>query len=134
MFILSKYIYQLGFVSGISMAPTLNDKEIILIKKFKINVNRNDIVLIKKNNKTIIKRVIGTPGDELKIIDGYLFVNNKKYENDIFNYSGNLENAIELSKNEYFVLGDNRNNSIDSRYDEIGIIKKNEIKGIIRRR
>lgn len=111
------------------MYPTLSDKDLILIKKYKISVNRNDIVVIKKNDKIIIKRVLGVPGDKLLIKEGYLYINNKKYDNAFIEYSGLLKKELILGIDEYFVLGDNKNQSIDSRYEEIGIIYKNEFIG-----
>ena len=128
--IISKYLLQICVVRGISMQPTLYDKTLILIKKYKFQIHSGNIAVIKKNNKIIIKRVLGIPGDKLQIKGGYLYVNGKKYDNYYIVYSGILENEIELNYNEYFVLGDNRNQSIDSRYEEIGIIYKNEFIGI----
>ena len=133
-FTFSKYFYQLGFVNGISMEPTLKNRQLIIIKNTNANIKKNDIVIIKKKNKTIIKRIIGMPGDKLEIKDTYLYVNNSKYDNNKIIDSGNLKNTIKLNEDEYFVLGDNRDNSIDSRYDEIGLIKKDEIKGIVLRK
>ncbi len=133
-FTFSKYFYQLGFVNGISMEPTLKNRQLIIIKNTNANIKKNDIVIIKKKNKTIIKRIIGMPGDKLEIKDTYLYVNNSKYDNNKIIDSGNLKNTIKLNEDEYFVLGDNRDSSIDSRYDEIGLIKKDEIKGIVLRK
>lgn len=112
------------------MQPTLHNRTLILIKKHKFQIHSGNIAVIKKNNKIIIKRVVGIPGDKLQIKEGYLYVNGKKYDNYYIVYSGILENEIELNHNEYFVLGDNKNQSIDSRYEEIGIIYKNEFIGI----
>ena len=133
-FTFSKYFYQLGFVNGISMEPTLKNRQLIIIKNTNANIKKNDIVIIKKKNKTIIKRIIGMPGDKLEIKDTYLYVNNSKYDNNKIIDSGNLKNTIKLNEDKYFVLGDNRDSSIDSRYDEIGLIKKDEIKGIVLRK
>ena len=133
-FTFSKYFYQLGFVNGISMEPTLKNRQLIIIKNTNANIKKNDIVIIKKKNKTIIKRIIGMPGDKLEIKDTYLYVNNSKYDNNRIIDSGNLKNTIKLNEDEYFILGDNRDSSIDSRYDEIGLIKKDEIKGIVLRK
>lgn len=130
-FLVSKYIFSLCVVHGNSMSPTLKDKQIVFEIKIVNKINYNDIVVIKKGNLKIIKRVVGKPKDKLIIKDNYLYVNDKKY-NDIFiNDAGNLRNLLILNDNEYFVLGDNINNSIDSRDNKIGVIKINEIKGKI---
>lgn len=133
-FIFSKYFYQLGFVNGISMEPSLKDKQLIIIKKNNINAKKKDIVLIKRKNRTIIKRLVGVPGDKLEVKGEYLYVNNKKYDNNRIVDSGNLKDTIKLGEKDYYVLGDNRSNSIDSRYDEIGLISNDEIKGIVLRK
>lgn len=111
------------------MLPTLKNRDGILIKKFNLNIKNNDIAVIKKNNKILIKRVIGIPGDRIIIKDGIVFINDLEFDNRITNYSGNAEVEITLLENQYYVLGDNREHSIDSRDEEIGIIKKNEILG-----
>lgn len=123
----SHFLYQICFVHGPSMEPTLHDKEIILIKKFHLNLDYSDIIVIKKQNKLIIKRIIGMPGDTVKI-DEYPFVNGKKLGKFHMENNGEITN-VTLKKGEYFVLGDNCDESIDSRFEEIGIIKEREIIG-----
>lgn len=110
------------------MLPTLKSGEIVCIQKFNINLEHNDIIVIRKNGKIIIKRLIGVPNDTIKI-DNYVYVNGEKNDNLYIKNCGNINDEIYLKENEYFVLGDNRQNSIDSRFDEIGIIYKNEIIG-----
>lgn len=128
--IISKYLIQICIVRGNSMYPTLSNKNLILIKKHNFTIHKTDIAVIRKENKIIIKRIVGLPGDKLQIKDGYLYLNEKKYDDYYMEYSGILEKEITLGIDEYFVLGDNRNQSIDSRYEEIGIIYKNEFVGI----
>lgn len=122
------YFYQICFVNGVSMYPTLKDKQIVLIKKYNFKLSNNDIIVIKKNKRIIIKRLIGLPNDTIKI-DQYVYVNGNKNDNIVTNQKGSIENEISLKPGEYFVLGDNRDNSIDSRFDEIGIIHEDEIIG-----
>ena len=110
------------------MSPTLKNKQIVFIKKYNLDFNYNDIVVIKKNNKIIIKRLVGLPNDGI-LIDEYLYVNGKRFDEIITEDKGNITDEILLSDNEYFVLGDNRDQSIDSRFDEVGIIKKENIIG-----
>ena len=112
------------------MFPTLKNGNIVFIKKYNLDLKHNDIVVIRKNNKTIIKRLVGLPNDKIEIND-YLYINGEKKDNLYIEDRGNISNAIFLKDNEYFVLGDNRQNSIDSRFDEIGIISRDEIIGKI---
>ena len=112
------------------MFPTLKNGNIVFIKKYNLDLKHNDIVIIKKDNKTIIKRLVGLPNDKIEIND-YLYINGEKNDNLYIEDKGNISNEICLKNNEYFVLGDNRQNSIDSRFDEIGIITKDEIIGKI---
>ena len=113
------------------MKPTLNDKSLVIETKIVKRITNGDIVVIKRNNIKIIKRVIGIPGDKVVIKDNYVFVNDIKYGDFITTFAGILDKEIILGDDEYIVLGDNRKESIDSRYEEIGIIKKDEIIGKI---
>lgn len=128
MFFINTYFFQICFVQGESMYPTLKEGNIVFIKKFDLKIDYNDIVVIKKKDKIIIKRIVGLPGDFVKI-DNYLYINNEKKEKYHIENAGDMEVEILLDYDEYFVLGDNIENSIDSRFNEIGIIKKEEIIG-----
>lgn len=130
MLIISIFFYQVCVIHGISMEPTLKNGNIALIKKYNLNLNYNDIVVVKKSNKTIIKRLVAFPGDTI-IIDNYLYVNGKKNDDFYTENKGTITNEITLSPDEYFVIGDNRQNSIDSRFEEIGMISNKEIIGKI---
>lgn len=130
-FIISNFFITFCIIHGESMYPTYKDKQIGLEKKFLNNYTRGDIVVIKKNELKIIKRIVAIPNDTIIIKNNYVYVNDVKIDNLITEYSGIANIEITLGKDEYFALGDNRNNSIDSRYEEIGIINKNEIKGKI---
>ena len=112
------------------MLPTLKDGNIVCMQKYNLNLKNNDIVVIRKNGIMMIKRVIGLPNDTIKI-DKYIYVNGNKNDDLYIQDSGQADNEITLKENEYFVLGDNRQNSIDSRFEEVGIIHKDEIIGKI---
>ena len=128
--VVSIFFYQICIIHGDSMIPTLKDKQIAIIKKFDLNLKYNDIIVAKKNGKIIIKRLVGLPKDSVEIKD-YLYINGEKFD-DYYTPRGEIKNKkIILSNDEYFVLGDNREHSIDSRFSEIGIIKKEEIIGKI---
>ena len=127
-------------VIGISMKPTLENGEKIMVNRFVYMVSspkQNDVIVFVPNGSInshfYVKRVVGTPGDTIQIIDGHLYINDELYDYeekyDEMAHAGIAENKITLKKGEYFVLGDNRNNSEDSRSANIGIINKKNIIG-----
>ena len=123
-------------VVGSSMKPNLIDGELMLLNKITYRFNdikRFDIVVVNHNDEPIIKRIIGLPGEKVKYQDGKLYINDKIIEEN-FKTNGETENynVIEsgyttIPKDMYFVVGDNRINSADSRI--IGLIDKNLILG-----
>ena len=115
-------------VDGDSMYNTLNDNDIVLLSKLS-SIGRFDIIVLKENdnNATIIKRVIGMPGDKVKIRNNKIYINNKIIEDEYAYGETSDYDEITLGDDEYFVLGDNRLISKDSRY--FGAIKKSDIKG-----
>ena len=124
-------------VEGPSMNTTLANGEILLLNKIayiRHDIKRFDIVVIKSNNKLIIKRVIGLPGETIKYQDNVLYVNNKKLD-DPYPSTATDDFSIEdighikVPGDTYFVMGDNRSDSLDSRYPSVGVIKKNQILG-----
>lgn len=123
------------FVVGDSMVPTLKDKQILLLDKFKYRFNdidRFDIVVIKVGKKEIIKRVIGLPGEYVSYKDNKLYINDSVVESD-YNFDtidftmSEITNLSKIPDDKYFVLGDNRLVSSDSRI--IGLIDKDDILG-----
>ena len=134
MFILFKhYIMSPIRVDGDSMNPTLKNGDIMLLNEIgKKSIDRFDIVVIDTEEDVIVKRVIGLPGDRIKYVDNKLYVNDKEvdepFEHDVTHNFELLELGTDnVPINEYFVLGDNRNNSKDSRI--IGFIKDYQIRG-----
>ena len=127
-------------VVGVSMEPTLYNSEEILINRFTYfltNPNHNDVVVFlpngNENSHYYVKRVIGVPGDTVLIKDGIIYVNDAIYEDsliyDKIENGGIASIGVSLGEDEYFVIGDNRNNSEDSRSSNIGVVKKDYIIG-----
>jgi len=127
-------------VVGQAMMEQLHSGDQVLIDKiiYKImDPKAGDVVIFLPNGNEkshfYIRRIVGGPGDTIQIKNGTLYVNGKAYiektEVAAMEEAGIAETEIELGEDEYFVLGDNRNNSEDSRYANIGNIKKEYIIG-----
>lgn len=125
-------------VSGNSMSSTFKDGDVLLVEKFDKSISRYDVVIIKTEQQglksSVIKRVIGLPNETIQIVDGYVYINGEKFEDDYIvtdrmEYAGIAENEIVLGPDEYFVLGDNRNASEDSRNEWLGVIDSSQITG-----
>ena len=122
-------------VDGDSMNPTLENGDIMLLNEIGYRTNgvkRFDIVVIDTEDDVIIKRVIGLPGDSIKYMDNKLYVNGVEVEEDFeheITHNFELEEigSEKVPMDCYFVLGDNRTNSKDSRF--IGFIKSSQIRG-----
>ena len=109
------------------MYPTLKDKQVVRISKIK-EINRFDIVIAKKtDNYLIVKRVIGLPDEKVEYKDNHLYINEKPITEDFIDlYLTKTEDfTYKLEDNEYFLLGDNREYSTDSR--ELGAFKKEKL-------
>lgn len=143
-FLISHFVLNATIVVGDSMNPTLENNDRLISLKFPLyfsNPKKGDIVIFDapdEMNKEYIKRVIGTAGDTIEIIDGYVYVNGIMLtESYILEDTPTLtynETSWTLNEGEFFVMGDNRlpNKSLDSRY--FGPINKNTIQGIAKLR
>lgn len=125
---------------GDSMSQTLQNGDSLLINKFVYKIskpNRFDVIAYRSGSSEYgyinIKRVIGVPGDRIKIVDGDVYIGGEKLIENInvekMTTAGLAEEEIVLDENEYFVLGDNRNNSEDSRFASVGMVVKDDIVG-----
>ena len=118
-------------VDGESMVPTLDGGEIMILKKYDTSYERFDIVVVNKSvqGDNLIKRVIGLPGEDIKYEDGKLYINDRVIA-DTYAFGETYDfKSIHLGEDEYFLMGDNREISLDSR--SIGVIKKQEIEGTV---
>ena len=136
------FVGQRTKVDGHSMEPTLSDGDNLIVDKLSYRFHdpeRFDIIVFPfqyQANTYYIKRIIGLPGETVQIMDdGSIYINGEKLEE---NYGmevikpetiGRAAEPIELGDDEYFVMGDNRNNSSDSRTDMVGNIKRENIIG-----
>ena len=127
---IKKFVFTNVMVHGVSMYDTLHDKDIMvldIIGPKLTGYKRFDIVVVKTNNTKIIKRIIGLPGETVEYKDNQLYINGKKVKDKYgTNETEDIE-KVKLGKNEYYVLGDNRQDSADSRI--IGPVKKSKIMG-----
>ncbi len=128
--IVRTYFYTPIIVSGPSMNPTLDGGEIMILSK-RAKIDRFDIVVVDIGTEVIIKRVIALPGENIKCSDNKIYVNyhlqEESYSQGLTCPSDSSEFEVSLADDEYFVMGDNRGNSTDSR--SIGPVKKDQIKG-----
>ena len=127
-------------VSGESMYPTLNDRDYLILNRMAYkfgDIDRGDIIVFKSdlrqdNGKTkdLIKRVIAIPGDHLIIKDSKVYINgevqNEPYIHNEYT-SGDID--VVIPQNEVFVMGDNRENSRDSRSSDVGLVNEDDIIG-----
>lgn len=125
---------------GVSMEPALYNGQEVLVNRLKFRLfspKRGDIIVFlpngNQNSHYYLKRVVGLPGERIQIIGGYVYINGEPLEEDE-SYDkiadpGIAVNEILLGSDEYFVLGDNRNNSEDSRSGNIGAVKRDTITG-----
>ncbi|NLK74005.1 MAG: signal peptidase I [Clostridiales bacterium] len=125
---------------GTSMENGLQDQDAIIIDKFTYHFNepkRFDVIVFKQSGREHsyynVKRVIGLPGERIQIKEDGIYINGELIEDIVdaepmVNY-GLAKEELLLEENEYFVLGDNRNNSEDSRFASIGNVRREEIVG-----
>lgn len=127
-------------VIGPSMSPTLESGEKVLVNRFVYKLfdpKRDDLIVFQPNGNEkshyYVKRVIALPGDTVQIKEGEIYVNGELFQETVsveaIENAMMAENEILVGEDEYFVLGDNRNNSEDSRYASIGNVKKEHITG-----
>lgn len=133
------FVGQRTEVSGSSMETTLSDKDQLIVDKMTYRFRdpkRYDIVVFPyqyQDNTYNIKRIIGLPGETVQILSGMVYIDGMRldehYGNEMMENPGIAEEPLTLDENEYFVLGDNRNNSSDSRASDVGLIHRKDLIG-----
>lgn len=144
--VVTNYVAHQTWVEGDSMEPTLADGDSIIIQRLSYyfsNPKRYDVVVFpvltmnqdgEADNTYYVKRVIGLPGETVQIKNGKVYINGKGLSDDKYCLSeildsGNAGQPTTLKEDEYFVLGDNRNMSTDSRSDFVGMVHREDIVG-----
>ena len=136
--LLSRYVVERVRVHNHSMEHTLEEGDSVLIDKISYRFHdpeRFDIIVFrqKSSGEELIKRVIGLPSETVQIVDGKFIIDGEEIEDvsgpDAPEYAGIASVPVKLSVGEYFVVGDNRKESIDSRYEEVGIVTSTRITG-----
>lgn len=138
-FFIITFIGQRTYVSGSSMENTLHHGDNLIVDKLTYRFykpKRYDIIVFpfRYQEKTYyIKRIIGLPGETIQIQDGVIWIDGEvlqeSYGREVMKNAGLAADMITLGEDEYFVLGDNRNDSTDSRDPSVGVIHKDEIIG-----
>lgn len=145
------FTYFLGIIkmSGDSMSPTYYNKETLIVDKITVNLNKvdiDDVIIFNKNDNKYVARVIAKQGDKVTIDENNnIYINNVLYrfqnkedenffdekEDEVIESIPNIKTEYNLGVNEFFVYNDNEDIILDSRLDNIGIITKNEIYGVV---
>lgn len=138
-YLIITYVGQRTKVSGQSMETTLHDGDNLIVDKISYRFRdpeRYEIIVFPyqhKENTFYIKRIIGLPGETVQVKDGYVFINGEQleehYGNELMELPGIAEQPLTLGADEYFVLGDNRNHSSDSRDPSVGILHREDLLG-----
>ena len=134
--LLRLFVFELATVDGQSMEPTLHSYQALFVEKvsrYSGNIERGQILIVNYPNEdgVFVKRVVGLPGDEVEVKGGYLYVNGERRDENYINCgNGGMDYEMEkqtVPKDHYFVMGDNRNDSMDSHI--VGPISKDMIIG-----
>ena len=133
------FVFRIVGVVGDSMNPTLESGEWLAIKAINTTINKGDIVIVTQPNdinEPLVKRVIAVGGDTIDIDfnRGEVKVNNEildePYIKDLTHKQGDFNGPITIPEGYIFVMGDNRNDSLDSRFDSVGLIDERYVLGV----
>ena len=138
-FFIITFVGQRTYVSGSSMENTLSHGDNLIVDKITYRFSdpkRYDIIVFPfrhEENVYYIKRIIGLPGETVQVIDGYVYIDGEQldehYGNELMENPGIAAEPLMLEEDQYFVLGDNRNHSSDSRDPSVGVIRRENLLG-----
>ncbi|HAH19071.1 signal peptidase I [Eubacterium uniforme] len=134
--LISSFLLPVLRVTGTSMTPTLTNGTVVVCKRT-TSLKRGDIVAFYYNNKVLLKRVIGLPGDYIEVrTDGTVLVNNEAIDEPYIDGPSYGENDLtypyQVPEDRYFVMGDHRSTSVDSRSKTIGCVSEEEVLGKVK--
>lgn len=139
-FVVPQYVVQRTIVDGHSMEDTLQDHDNLLVEKLSYRFDdpkRFDVIVFypygKEQKEYYVKRIIGLPGETVQIIGTDIYIDGQVIKEDYgkmpIEDAGIAEESLKLANDEYFVMGDNRRVSLDSRYEQVGPVKRELIAG-----
>lgn len=138
-FLIITFVGQRTYVSGSSMENTLSHGDNLIVDKITYRFSdpkRYDIIVFPfryQEDVYYIKRIIGLPGETVQVIDGYVYIDGEQldehYGNELMENPGIAAEPLMLEEDQYFVLGDNRNHSSDSRDPSVGVIRRENLLG-----
>lgn len=132
---ISAHFYQLMMIQGDSMSPSFHNLQIVLLNKYEKTYVCGDVIAFRCEGlkAVLVKRIVAVPGDTVYISGGRLYVNGIASilfsKEDAISYAGIAADEITLQEGQYFVMGDNYEQSKDSRYEVVGFVKYEDIVG-----
>lgn len=134
--LLRMFVFELVSVDGSSMQPTLEDHQTVFVEKISHNfgnLDRGQVIIVHYPHRdgSFVKRIVGLPGDTVEVKDGFLYVNGLRRQEDYIldEYIDYEYGPYTVPQDHYFVMGDNRNNSLDSHSEAVGPISFDEVVG-----
>lgn len=133
-FVFFNYVIGLSITNGDSMNPTLETNDVLLSTKVFKQYEANDVIVFNNDyGFSVVKRIIGVPGDTVAIVNGQVLLNGQVLEEDYITGVPDDMNEIQVPDQAYFVMGDNRTpgESLDSRSAEVGMVKEESIEASV---